>query len=237
MEEHMPEANNSATMERLDWQSAVKKGLRLARSRDRSAWTLGDLALELFPPRGEGGGVLPLDVGGEVRTLSDFADAIDVHPGTLSNLRSCSVAWPPEKRRPVSEVAWATHRALAAHPDRFKLIHEGMKRAEATELVAKLRAQANTARDDRGHFLSPTLVPAQRAVREAQSAATILSEKREDISAETRQQLIQRAQELRAAADEIMAALGVPPVAEVKAAASAAEQNRAPWYRRTLRAA
>lgn len=202
--------NDPETMARLDWQASVKKGKTLAKAISRSSWALGDLALAMFPTADEGKQAIASEIGGEVRTLLDFADAIDMSPGVLRNLRYVSQQWPPHVRR--ANVSWSTHKALAAHPDRFTLIHDGMKRPEASALVDALRkASAPVV----GTQAPGPVVPVERATIEARAALAFVTDKRRRIEGEAREELLTQALQLQEVVNELMAALTPAPVEDV----------------------
>lgn len=189
-------------VEWADWKASVRKGAELAKAISRSSWALGDLALRLFPVRSENNvAPLPANINGTVRTLTDFADAIEMSPKVLARMRAVSMAWPAPQRRP--RVSWSTHRELMHHPDRFSLIYDGMSRRDALKLVENVR-ESNIIP------VEPT-APADRAVIEARAALAIAGDKRRKFDPETREAMLARATELEEIARQIRRTLGDVP--------------------------
>jgi hypothetical protein len=53
---------------------------------------------------------------------------------TLDNYRRCSIAWAPHARK---NAAWAAHRDLCHHPDRWNVLSDGMSIPEVRRLLGR----------------------------------------------------------------------------------------------------
>lgn len=109
-----------------EWQLLVSR----ARSADTaSAWEVGDAALQAAPMSTR---------GRSDDALRRFAEDTEISFPKLQRYRLVSNAWPNATR--VASCSHRTHLRLASLPDRFQLIHSGMK-AEEAEAIAAQRKQ------------------------------------------------------------------------------------------------
>src|ERR1700678_2749407 len=120
-----------------EYEDYVKAGQEI---RSRSAWMLGDLAAAVDTKWGEG-------------TLKTYAHDIGMAYATLRAYKAVAIAYPDESVRHLT--TWSVYQALAAQPDRAKLIGRGATVADARKLAkdrAKLTApeQTNTTPSEAG---------------------------------------------------------------------------------------
>lgn len=95
------------------WSASVTRGRKLVGQIGRSKWELGDLANEVCPA------VPSVHTGG---TLEQFAAEIGLTHSALREYRQVAKAWPASARAEAQ--TWTTHRELAEHEDRYRIIAE-----------------------------------------------------------------------------------------------------------------
>jgi hypothetical protein len=111
----------------MEYTEAVRIGKKLVLKHGNTCWETGDLMLELAPQSRDG-----VQTGTKA-TIEQWM--VDVESPwafkTLMGRRKISYQWPKGKR---AKASYSVHEALAYHPDRFTLIRDDMKNAEARKL-------------------------------------------------------------------------------------------------------
>lgn len=98
---------------------AVAKGRTAIASQGKFNWVIGDLALTVASVYGDG-------------TVKQFADDLDVAPGTVYDFRKVAEKYAPADRGVAS---WTVHQILAGQDDRAELVKQAMTTTAARELV------------------------------------------------------------------------------------------------------
>lgn len=98
------------------WKAWVERGTALVRTKTSVQFELGDITLEMVQHQPH-----DFEDHGVQRILAAYGDEVGLSASTLKNYRAVACAWTKEKR--ISEVSFAIHQALAAHPSRFSKIH------------------------------------------------------------------------------------------------------------------
>jgi hypothetical protein len=115
-------------------------------NRQVQSWIIGDLTLEELPNN------LKMSGGQKVGALKNPAITQWIEDigweGSrkhLLTLRRVSYAWPKSRRK---QAGYAVHEVLAPHPNRFELIHDGMKVKDAYKTMNRRRPVTNRTLDD-----------------------------------------------------------------------------------------
>jgi hypothetical protein len=124
----------------MSYEGLVEAGREARKQIDGHQWAEGDLALQveaLTPesrPRDPETGEFIED---QNKVLRRYADDIDMSYRTLKEYRRTAEAWPVSRR---GDAGFEVHKLLAAQSDRFDVIHEGMTKREAEQIVRKRNA-------------------------------------------------------------------------------------------------
>jgi hypothetical protein len=156
-------------MDRSTNEVLLERGKRLIAREGSLNWDWGDLFAEVAPPGGQ------TDV--ELMTYLEEVGWFDTGRSlpTAKQLRKVAIAFPPGRR--VAHIAFTSHAELAESPDRFEILHPGVK--ALTKREARIKAGRAPMRDDSDHSarLADILSEAssiQRVKEDPQVAALIL---------------------------------------------------------------
>jgi len=125
-----------------EYNKFVARGKKIITRMSDAKWELGDLAVQVFPPRNRGRNQVS-----RYREMLQFGRDIGMDvPARIEQYRNTSIAWPRAQRRAAS---WSTHWLLNGHPQRFELMHDGMRFTEAQNVRVR---RGPVSRKKRGPF-------------------------------------------------------------------------------------
>ena len=118
----------------ITFRTAVQRGQRAIKAQSGANWILGDLALTVKPEYGD-------------NTVRKLAEALDIAPGTLYDLRKVAESYAISDRSEAN--SWTVHQVLSREDDRAVLVKSTMTVSAARALVKSRKPDAaNT--DDNG---------------------------------------------------------------------------------------
>ena len=111
----------------ITFRTAVQRGQRAIKAQSGANWILGDIALTVRPEYGD-------------NTVRKLADALDIAPGTLYDLRKVAESYAISDRSEAN--SWTVHQVLMREDDRASLVKSTMTVSAARALVKSRKPDA-----------------------------------------------------------------------------------------------